>query len=116
VPTTPTRFLDTRNGTGAPAKALGANSTLAVKVAGADGVPVGASAVLVDLTGTGPTTSTHLTAFGPGRLPNTSNLNVIAGETRPVLAVVPIDGNGYIHIHNANGSVNAIADLEGYFG
>jgi hypothetical protein len=116
VPTTPTRFLDTRNGTGAPAKALGANSTLAVKVAGVHGIPVGASAVLVNLTGTGPTTSTHLTAYGDGTLPNVSTLNLTAGQTRPVLAVVPVDADGYIHLHNASGSVHAIADLEGYFG
>ncbi|MGW3102998.1 PKD domain-containing protein [Streptomyces sp. NPDC001100] len=116
VPTTPTRFLDTRYGTGAPAKRLAANSTLAVKVAGVGGVPVGAGAVLVNLTGTGPTASTHLTAYGDGSLPNVSDLNLTTGETRPVLAVVPLDSNGYIHIHNANGSVSVIADLEGYFG
>jgi PKD repeat protein len=116
VPTTPTRFLDTRYGIGAAAKRLGANSTLAVKVAGVDGVPVGAGAVVVNLTGTGPTTSTHLTAFGDGSLPNASNLNLVAGETRPVLAVIPLDADGYIHLHNAGGSVNVIADLEGYVG
>ena len=116
VATAPTRFLDTRNGTGASAKPIGASGTLAVKVAGIGGIPLGASAVLVNLTGTGPTTSTHLTAFGDGSLPNVSNLNLTTGETRPVLAVVPIDPNGYVHIHNANGSVNVIADLEGYYG
>ncbi|MCD9880653.1 hypothetical protein [Streptomyces guryensis] len=72
--------------------------------------------MLVNLTGTGPTTGTHLTAYGDGSLPNVSDLNLTTGETRPVLAVVPLDSNGYIHIHNANGSVSVIADLEGYFG
>ncbi|WP_433920597.1 hypothetical protein OIE50_48985 [Streptomyces canus] len=56
VPAAPTRFLDTRNGTGAPAKPLGANSTLTAKVAGVGGVPDDATAVLVNLTGVGPTT------------------------------------------------------------
>ncbi|MEU1275936.1 PKD domain-containing protein [Streptomyces sp. NPDC005799] len=116
VATIPTRFLDTRNGTGAPAKPIGAGNTLAVKVAGIDGIPLGASAVLVNLTGTGPTTTTHLTAFGGNGLPNVSNLNLTTGETRPVLTVIPLDQDGYIHMHNANGSVNVIADLEGYFG
>jgi hypothetical protein len=30
--------------------------------------------------------------------------------------VVPVDADGYIHLHNASGSLHAIADLEGYFG
>jgi hypothetical protein len=116
VPANPTRLLDTRNGTGAQAEPLGANSTLTVKVAGVDGVSADATAVLVNLTGVTPTTATHLTAYGAGSLPNVSNDNLSAGETRPVLAVVPVDANGYVHIHNANGSVNVVADLEGYIG
>ncbi|MGW0424411.1 PKD domain-containing protein [Streptomyces sp. NPDC003015] len=116
VPTAPTRFLDTRNGTGGPAKPLGAGSTLTVKVAGVGGVPDDATAVLVNLTGVGPTTGTHLTAYGAGSLPNVSNDNLSTGETRPVLAVIPVDADGDIHIHNANGSLNVVADLEGYLG
>ncbi|MFJ9631574.1 PKD domain-containing protein [Streptomyces sp. NPDC101175] len=114
VPTDPTRFLDTRDGTGAPAGRLGANSTLTVKVAGVDGVPADATAVLVNLTGVTPTTATHLTAYGAGTLPNASNTNLPPGETRPVLAVIPLDTNGSLHIHNAAGSLDIVADLEGY--
>ncbi|MGW7423033.1 PKD domain-containing protein [Streptomyces sp. NPDC054813] len=116
VPATPTRFLDTRNGTGAPARPLGANSTLTVKVAGVHGVPAGAAAVLVNLTGVAPTSGTHLTAYGAGSLPNVYNDSLSTGETRPVLAVIPVDTNGNIHIHNANGSLDVVADLEGYIG
>ncbi|MFD4557807.1 PKD domain-containing protein [Streptomyces sp. NPDC058469] len=116
VGTTPTRFLDTRDGLGAPDKSLGAGGTLTVKVAGVDGVPAGASAVLVNLTGVAPTVNTHLTAYGDGSLPNVSNDNLTAGQTRPILAVVPVGADGSIHIYNALGSVNVVADLEGYFG
>ncbi|MEV0480820.1 PKD domain-containing protein [Streptomyces sp. NPDC050508] len=116
VGTTPTRFLDTRDGLGAPDSALGAGGTLTVKVAGVDGVPAGASAVLVNLTGVAPTASTHLTAYGDGSLPNVSNDNLTAGQTRPILAVVPVGADGSIRIHNALGSVDVVADLEGYFG
>ena len=112
----PYRLLDTRYGIDAPAKRVGAGGTLAVKVAGIGGIPLGATSVLVNLTGTGPTATTHLTAFGAGSLPGVMNLNLATGETRTVLAVIPLDSNGYIHIHNANGSVNVIADLEGSFG
>jgi len=116
VPTRPTRFLDTRNGTGAPAEPLGADGTLTVKVAGVDGVPAGAGAVLVNLTGVAPTIATHLTAYGDGSLPNVYNDNLAAGETRPVLAVLPVGADGCIRINNAQGAVNVIADLEGYSG
>ncbi|MFJ9244552.1 hypothetical protein [Streptomyces sp. NPDC101776] len=114
VPADPTRFLDTRNGTGAPAKVLGANGTLTVKVAGVAGIPADPTAVLVNLTGVGPTTGTHLTAYGADGLPNVSNDNLTAGETRPILAVIPVDADGDIHIHNSNGSVDVVADLAGY--
>ena len=116
VGTTPTRFLDTRAGLGAAAKPLGANGTLTVKVAGVGGVPAGASAVLVNLTGVTPTANTHLTAYGDGTLPTVSNDNLTAGQTRPVLAVVPVGADGSIRIHNALGSLDVLADLEGYFG
>jgi hypothetical protein len=116
VPTSPTRFLDSRNGTGAPAGPLGAGGTLTVKVTGVDGVPADAAAVLVNLTGVAPTTATHLTAYGDGSLPNVSNDNLAAAETRPVLAVVPVGADGCIRINNALGAVNVLADLEGYYG
>ncbi|MGY5060879.1 PKD domain-containing protein [Streptomyces sp. 900105755] len=116
VPTSPTRFLDTRNGTGAPAGPLGADGTLTVKVADVDGVPADARAVLVNLTGAAPTTATHLTAYGDGSLPNVYNDSLAAGETRPVLAVLPVGADGCIRINNAQGAVNVIADLEGYSG
>ncbi|MER6077579.1 hypothetical protein [Streptomyces sp. NPDC001833] len=116
VATTPARFLDTRTGLGAPRRALGANGTLTVKVAGVHGVPATASAVLVNLTGVTPTATTHLTAYGDGSLPGVSNDSLTAGGTRPVLAVIPVAADGTVHIHNAAGSVNVLADLEGYFG
>ncbi|MFE5031897.1 PKD domain-containing protein [Streptomyces sp. NPDC056683] len=113
VATAPTRFLDTRTGLGASAKRLGANRTLTVKLAK---VPAGATAVLVNLTGIAPTAGTHLTAYGDGTLPTASNDNLTAGQTRPVLAVVPVGTDGSIRIHNALGSVDVVADLEGYYG
>ncbi|MEU2773032.1 PKD domain-containing protein [Streptomyces sp. NPDC007162] len=116
VPASPTRFLDTRNGTGAPAGPLGPDGTLTVKVAGVDGVPAHASAVLVNLTGVAPTTATHLTAYGDGSLPSVYNDNLAAGETRPVLAMLPVGADGCIRINNAQGAINVIADLEGYSG
>lgn len=76
----------------------------------------GATAVLVNLTGVAPTANTHLTAYGDGTLPTVSNDNLTAGQTRPVLAVIPVGADGSLRIHNAQGSVDVVADLEGYYG
>ena len=49
-------------------------------------------------------------------LPNISNENLATGETRPVLAVLPVGADGCIRLYNAQGTVNVVADLEGYYG
>lgn len=116
IPTSPTRLLDTRNGTGATKQRLGSNTSLRVKATGTHGIPNGTTAVVVNLTGTGPTGSTYLTAYGSGPLPTASNINLNTGQTRPVQAIVPVDANGYITIHNAYGTIDVIADLQGYYG
>ncbi|MFK0113377.1 hypothetical protein [Streptomyces sp. NPDC091217] len=51
-----------------------------------------------------------------GSLPDVYDDSLGAGETHPVLAVVPVDADGDIHLHNATGSVHVVADLEGYIG
>ena len=111
----PVRLVDTRNGTGAAEHPVAANSSLRIKVTGSNGVPTGATAVTLNLTGTDSTAATYLTAYADGTRPGTSNLNLVPGQTRPVQAVVPVDSSGYITVHNSAGSVDVIADLEGYF-
>ncbi len=111
VPTAPTRLVDTRVGS----RHLGAGADLRIKVTGVQGVPAGIGAVTVNLTGTGSTRATYLTAFGSGSLPIASNLDLTPGQTRPALVTVPVNSNGYITVHNAYGTVDVIADLEGYY-
>ncbi|MFC1417940.1 PKD domain-containing protein [Streptacidiphilus cavernicola] len=117
VPVTPTRILDTRNGTGLPrSAAVGPNATVHTSVPTALGVPAGAD-VLVNLTGTGATADTFLTAYDDdAQLPGTSNLNLVPGQTRPVLTLAPTDSLGRLSVHNHSGNTSVIADLEGYFG
>ncbi|MEU9322600.1 hypothetical protein AB0D91_02115 [Streptomyces canus] len=103
-------------GTGAAQGALGAKSKLSVKVAGTGGVPAGAKAVLVNLTGVKPTTSTWLSAYADGSaLPGSSTLNLATGATRANLALVPVGSDGSIDIYNNSGSVNVVADVEGFY-
>ncbi|MFE2423195.1 PKD domain-containing protein [Streptomyces hokutonensis] len=115
-PISPTRVLDTRNGTGAAQGTLGSKSKLSVKVAGHGGVPAGVKAVLVNLTGVKPTTSTWLSAYADGSaLPGSSTLNLATGATRANLALVPVGSDGSIDIYNSSGTVNVVADIEGYY-
>ncbi|GAA2498463.1 PKD domain-containing protein [Streptomyces longisporus] len=115
-PISPTRVLDTRNGTGVAQGTLGAKSKLNVKVAGSGGIPAGVKAVLVNLTGVKPTTGTWLSAYADGSaLPSASNLNLAAGAVRANLALVPVGSDGSIDIYNNSGSVNVVADIEGYY-
>lgn len=114
-PVSPTRVLDTRNGTGVVQGALGANSAVAVAVAGVQGIPAGATAVVLNLTGVGATSATGLTVRADGTSATLgSDLTLAAGATRADLVMVPVGADGKIEITNSAGSVNVVADIEGY--
>jgi hypothetical protein len=113
----PARLLDTRSGVGTPAGALGAGQSLGVQVAGAGGVPIGhVSAVVLNVTVTGATASSYLTAWPSGSpRPVASNLNWSAGQTVANLVVVPVSDSGWVSFYNYSGSVQVVADVQGWF-
>jgi hypothetical protein len=115
--TGPVRVLDTRNGTGGISAPIGAGASISLQVAGIDGVPSsGVTAVVLNLTATEPTESSYITAYADGQaVPGTSNLNFTAGETVANLVVVPVGSDGRIDFYNDAGSVDLVADLEGYY-
>ncbi|MFD7630680.1 hypothetical protein ACFV7Q_32450 [Streptomyces sp. NPDC059851] len=118
TPHAPTRLLDTRNGTGAPsARAVAPYGTTRVKVAGAGGIPAGASAVALNLTATNTTAAGHVTAYAAGtEQPTTSNVNFAAGQSVPNMAIVPVSEDGYVELANRSaGATDLIADVTGYF-
>jgi len=118
-PVTPVRVLDTRYGTGAARAPLGFGGSIDVKVTGANGVPANATAVVLNVTGVGPTAVTNIRAYPtPGAAfapPVVSALNLGAGETRANLATVAVGSGGKVRLRNASGSVNLLADLAGYY-
>jgi hypothetical protein len=118
TPVAPVRMLDTRNGTGGFSSPVGAGKTIALQVTGRDGVPAtGVTAVVLNLTATGPTASSFVTAYpdGQARPAEGSNLNFTKGETIPNLVTVPVGSDGKIDLYNSAGSVNLVADLQGYY-
>jgi hypothetical protein len=118
TPVAPVRVLDTRNGTGGYSSPVGAGKAISLKVTGQDGVPAtGVSAVVLNLTATGPTTSGWVIAYpdGQARPAQGSSLNFTKGETIPNLVTVPVGADGKIDLYNSAGTVNLVADLQGYF-
>ena len=95
---------------------LTAGGNLKVQVTGEGGVPSGATAVVANVTVTGGTASSFLTAFADGTSrPLASNLNFTAGESVPNRVIVPLSAGGALDLYNASGTVNAIVDVDGYF-
>ena len=97
---------------------LGPNTTLNVQVTGARGVPAsGVSAAVLNVTATGPTKQSFLTAWPTGvTQPLASDLNWVAGETVPNLAVATLGtSDGAIQVFNAAGSTDVVIDVSGWY-
>jgi hypothetical protein len=113
--TSPVRVLDTRNGIGVAAGAIGPNGTTALQVTGANAVPTNVTAVVLNVTATASTTGGYVSVFPDGvPVPNASNLNFTTGETIANLVTVPVI-DGAVDFHNSSGSVQVLADLFGYY-
>lgn len=119
----PARVLDTRS-TGATVDGqsraggpLGGPAVRRLPVLGRAGVPAtGVGAVVLNVTATGASRTTHLTVFPTGAgQPNASNLNVINGSTRANLVTAKVGSDGSVSIANAAGSVHVVADVVGWF-
>lgn len=87
-----------------------------VRVAGVNGIPSSATAVVVNVTVSGATASSYLTAYPTGSArPTTAVLNFAANQTLPNLATIPIGDNGRISFSNNMGQVDVILDVAGYY-
>jgi alpha-tubulin suppressor-like RCC1 family protein len=108
----PVRVLDTRTGIGGVSGPV--SGTVTLDLAGR--VPVAATAVVLNVTGVAPTASTFVTVFpaGTGR-PLTSNLNLPAGDTRPIQVTVALGVGRKVSLYNNAGRIHLVADLAGYY-
>ena len=96
---------------------VAAKATAHLQVLGQGGVPAtGVSAVVMNVTVTGPTAAGFLTVFADDAVrPTASNLNFVKGQTVPNLVVAPVGANGKVAFYNgSSGSVQMIADVAGY--
>ncbi len=115
---TPVRVLDTRSGLGATKHSVGAHQSVTLNIlqeVGSATVPIGASAVAVNLTVVSPTTGGWV-SVGPSVVTDSSNVNFVAGRTIANLAVVRLSSTGSITFYNGSaGTVHLVADLQGYY-
>ncbi|MBR7829245.1 hypothetical protein KDK95_23255 [Actinospica sp. MGRD01-02] len=117
-PTSPTRVLDTRKGTGAPAQAIGPGKSITLKLAGTGPIPAsGVTAVAMNVTATQPSTGGVIIAYpAGGSTPNVSNVNYSTGETVPNMAIVKLGTGGAVEFTNSSkGTVQLVVDVSGYY-
>ncbi|GAA3434644.1 hypothetical protein GCM10018954_042480 [Kutzneria kofuensis] len=107
---TPTRVLDTRDGSGP----VGDDASRPLDLSAA--VPADATAVLLNVTAVDATTNTFITVYPDGApLPITSNVNVVPGRAIPNAVTVELRAGHKVDLYNRNGSVQLVVDLEGYY-
>ncbi len=111
----PTRIMDTRDGTGGIHAPVSAGTSVSLQVGGVAGIPASVTAVVMNVTVTGPTAAGYVTVYPDGQpRPGTSSLNFVTGETIPNLVIVPVV-DGKVDFYNSAGTVNLVADITGYY-
>jgi hypothetical protein len=114
VPVTPFRILDTRTG-GGGALGPGAVRTLQITGVGSPPIPFAATAVVLNVTEINGSAASLLTVYPVVTArPNASNLNFAAHTVIANLVTATLN-DGMLNIYNALGTVNVVADVEGYF-
>ncbi|MEX2626349.1 MAG: choice-of-anchor L domain-containing protein [Ilumatobacteraceae bacterium] len=110
TPTVPNRVVDTRSTPGKPA----AGEIVTFQVTGG-GVPEGVDSVALNLTINDADAAGWAAAFAAGDdVPATSNVNVLAGETRPNVVFAPVSDDGRVSVY-LNVGAHVIADVLGSY-
>jgi Collagen triple helix repeat (20 copies) len=116
TPITPIRALDSRLAGQSAFRFSPSHETDVWTVAGANGIPSGATAIVMNLTIVSPSNSSYVSAWPVGgSFTRTSNLNPTAGKTSWAVVVVQLGTGGAINILNAVGSAEIILDYFGYY-
>ena len=122
----PFRILDTRTSSCVQCSAdptFGAATTRKLQLTGVTGLSIGtdpiptdATAVVLNVTEVAGTASSLLTVYPYGTgMPKASNLNFAPGKVIANLVTVTLGQGGAVDIYNALGTVNVLADVEGWF-
>jgi hypothetical protein len=113
---TPCRLLDTRGVSGGPA--IADDEVRELTVAGVCGVPAGASAVALNVTITGASSTGRLALYASNPSSGSDRVNFGAGATRANNALVALSLDGKLRIQpslDTAGSTHVVIDVVGYF-
>ena len=109
--TGPTRVYDSRDTGGA----FSGGESRAIDFS-SSGVPSGATAVSLNVTGVDATLNTFVTAWPSGaNRPTASSLNLAPGGATPNGVTVAIGSDRKVNLYNHAGSANLIVDITGYY-
>jgi hypothetical protein len=126
-PVEPVRLLDSRRPTpdprypagtpGAPPFRLGAGQTYPLMIAGVHDVPAVATAVVLNVTAVAPTAGSDVRVYpaSAGGVPNTSNVNVVRGQTAANTVVARVGPDGTVTLRNTSGELDVVVDLAAWF-
>jgi hypothetical protein len=112
----PDRILDTRINDGLSGP-FGPAQVRALTVAGTAGIPVGATGLVANVTGTDASAETFVAVY-PGGVarPNPfSNVNLGPGRVVPNLTAVGVSPTGAINLYNHLGTTHLVADAVGWY-
>ncbi len=112
----PSRVLDTRDGTGAPAGQIGPSRGLTLELAGRAGIPDDATAVVLNVAATNVAARSYVSVFPAGEAhPGTANLNVVPDRNIANLVICRLGDGGGLRISNRLAQCDVVADVFGYF-
>ncbi|HVA59499.1 MAG TPA: choice-of-anchor Q domain-containing protein [Mycobacteriales bacterium] len=113
---TPVRIIDTRDGTGGSSAKLAPGVPRVVTVAGVGGVPVGATAVALNVTAVGPAGAGNLRVYPDGSpTPDSSNINYIPGQDTAVFVLSQLPSSGKIDFLTSGSDTDLVVDVSGYY-
>ncbi|MGK5442577.1 hypothetical protein ACSNN7_12275 [Micromonospora sp. URMC 105] len=113
----PARLMDTREGLGAPKAKIGPLGKVDLQVAGRGGVPAaGVGAVVLNVTITGPTSDSFVTAYPAGETrPDASSINFAKGWLGSNNVTVKLGADGKVSVYNRNGYTDVVVDVVGFY-
>lgn len=113
----PFRLCDTRSaGTSCPAGTVSANEELVVGVTGFGGIPVGVSAVHINLLSLSSTSGSFLKVWPDGTpKPTATALFYKTGQTTANALTVKVGSNGKLRVTAAAGETHVVVEVFGYY-
>ncbi|KQR16680.1 S8 family serine peptidase [Cellulomonas sp. Leaf334] len=122
TPVSPVRVMNLMDGTGGvPTGRLRYDHYVDLQVAGVNGVPADATAVVLNVTGVAPGGMTNVRVYPrpaasePQEPPAVSNLNLTGGRDQPNLVTVLVGDGGKVRFYTQSHDLWLIADLAGYY-